>query len=342
MDITWAVIDSGIDGHHPHFKYNTLDGEVATLHRDFTRRRAGVPLSDVYGHGTHVAGIIAGGLSVDATRVVASSTSDETGDGRVQLRTVADPERLSGVAPRCKLVSLKVLDDEGRRPVERRHAGARLRPREAQRRRQADADPRRQPERRLRVRRRDVRLRPEPALRRGRPAGADRAWWWWSRRATPATARSVARISGARTPGLSHHDQRPGQRRARDHRRLDPPRRAAHLRRLLLLVEGADRRRPAQARPGRARRADHVVRGRRQAARHASSSARRRSPSVAAYVDDSGTSMAAPHVSGAIAAFLSIRREFIGQPEEVKRIFLDERHRRSAASATSRDTAWSI
>lgn len=44
---------------------------------------------------------------------------------------------------------------------------------------------------------------------------------------------------------------------------------------------------------------------------------------VAAYVDDSGTSMAAPHVSGAIAAFLSIRREFIQRPEEVKRIFLE-------------------
>ena len=43
---------------------------------------------------------------------------------------------------------------------------------------------------------------------------------------------------------------------------------------------------------------------------------------VAAYVDDSGTSMAAPHVSGAVAAFLSIRREFIQRPEEVKRIFL--------------------
>jgi len=44
---------------------------------------------------------------------------------------------------------------------------------------------------------------------------------------------------------------------------------------------------------------------------------------IAYYVDDSGTSMAAPHVSGAIAAFLSIRREFIGKPLEVKRIFLD-------------------
>src|SRR5205814_262280 len=41
----------------------------------------------------------------------------------------------------------------------------------------------------------------------------------------------------------------------------------------------------------------------------------------AVYIEDSGTSMAAPHVSGAIAAFLSIRREFIGQPEQVKEIF---------------------
>jgi subtilisin family serine protease len=42
----------------------------------------------------------------------------------------------------------------------------------------------------------------------------------------------------------------------------------------------------------------------------------------ACYVEDSGTSMAAPHVSGAIAAFLSIRKEFIGRPLEVKKIFL--------------------
>jgi subtilisin family serine protease len=40
------------------------------------------------------------------------------------------------------------------------------------------------------------------------------------------------------------------------------------------------------------------------------------------YLEESGTSMAAPHVSGVIAAFLSVRREFIGQPERVKEIFL--------------------
>lgn len=44
---------------------------------------------------------------------------------------------------------------------------------------------------------------------------------------------------------------------------------------------------------------------------------------LAAYIEENGTSMAAPHVSGAAAAFLSIRREFIGRPEDLKRIFLD-------------------
>jgi serine protease AprX len=39
------------------------------------------------------------------------------------------------------------------------------------------------------------------------------------------------------------------------------------------------------------------------------------------YRQESGTSMAAPHVSGAIAAFLSARNEFIGQPQRVKEIF---------------------
>jgi subtilisin family serine protease len=40
------------------------------------------------------------------------------------------------------------------------------------------------------------------------------------------------------------------------------------------------------------------------------------------YVEDSGTSMAAPHVSGVVAGFLSVRREFIGKPDRVKDIFL--------------------
>lgn len=41
------------------------------------------------------------------------------------------------------------------------------------------------------------------------------------------------------------------------------------------------------------------------------------------YRESSGTSMACPHVSGLLAAFLSVRREFIGRPDEVKRILLN-------------------
>ena len=33
--------------------------------------------------------------------------------------------------------------------------------------------------------------------------------------------------------------------------------------------------------------------------------------------------MAAPHVSGLVAAFLSVRREFIGRPDEVKKLMVD-------------------
>ena len=40
------------------------------------------------------------------------------------------------------------------------------------------------------------------------------------------------------------------------------------------------------------------------------------------YVEMSGTSMAAPHVSGLLASYLSSRREFIGFPTRLKQILL--------------------
>ena len=57
--IVWAVLDSGIDGKHPHFKkYKNLDLQSPLEHRDFTGGDS--PLTDEFGHGTHVAGILAG------------------------------------------------------------------------------------------------------------------------------------------------------------------------------------------------------------------------------------------------------------------------------------------
>lgn len=46
------------------------------------------------------------------------------------------------------------------------------------------------------------------------------------------------------------------------------------------------------------------------------------SPGQNLYIEMSGTSMATPHVSGILAAFLSLRREFIGYPDRVKEILL--------------------
>jgi subtilisin family serine protease len=40
------------------------------------------------------------------------------------------------------------------------------------------------------------------------------------------------------------------------------------------------------------------------------------------YVEMSGTSMASPHVSGLLASFLSLRKEFISYPDRLKAMLL--------------------
>jgi subtilisin family serine protease len=91
-DIHWAVLDTGIFADHPHFK--THDSIVASL--DCTSRGAVKVLtgndrnSDGNGHGTHVAGIISG-----------------------SFRPGGGEETIAGVAPQAKLHIYKVLDDEG-------------------------------------------------------------------------------------------------------------------------------------------------------------------------------------------------------------------------------------
>jgi len=58
--IVVAVADSGIDGTHPHFaRYANLVPPPGLGHRDFTDD-GDAPLVDGFGHGTHVAGIVAG------------------------------------------------------------------------------------------------------------------------------------------------------------------------------------------------------------------------------------------------------------------------------------------
>ena len=142
--VVWAVLDSGIDGNHVHFAEKTsMHGRIDTLgirapleHRDYTpdgmapaepdsatpagARRPGMPsaLNDRLGHGSHVAGIIAGYWTTDAAdgqMVVGTEVRDETSLG-VGANDAAIPIReplksISGVAPLCKVVSLKVIAD---------------------------------------------------------------------------------------------------------------------------------------------------------------------------------------------------------------------------------------
>jgi serine protease AprX len=90
-----AIIDSGITSYHDDL-YRSLSGNTShrVVHfKDFTREISpnlwfSEQASDDYGHGTHVAGIIAG------------SGYDSNG-------------RRTGVAPGAKLLGLKVLDGEG-------------------------------------------------------------------------------------------------------------------------------------------------------------------------------------------------------------------------------------
>lgn len=117
--IVWAVVGTGIHARHLQFdKYQNLSLAPPLRHRDFTAPFSDdgtsemEALVDAFGHGTHGAGIIAGELrgSLDAPLVVELREIDEEGVRATGHATI--PE-VSGVAPKCKLISLKVLDDRG-------------------------------------------------------------------------------------------------------------------------------------------------------------------------------------------------------------------------------------
>lgn len=115
--IVWAVVDSGIDGTHPHFRqHGNLELPPPLTHQDFTVLQGdGEPLVDPSGHGTHVAGIIAGEIPEEAGPVWGEARR------RNEWGTVSAERQLlhviTGMAPEAKLLSLKVLDERGRGPV---------------------------------------------------------------------------------------------------------------------------------------------------------------------------------------------------------------------------------
>ncbi|MEO7368954.1 MAG: S8 family peptidase [Gemmatimonadaceae bacterium] len=103
--VTWAVLDSGIHLTHPHFSNGTITKVYDCTRSDQRRVRQGLreldpkdpndakAAKDRFGHGAHVAGIIAG----------QHTARDKEGNDRI----------MCGMAPEAKLVIYKVLDDNG-------------------------------------------------------------------------------------------------------------------------------------------------------------------------------------------------------------------------------------
>lgn len=96
-EIGWAVLDTGISAAHPHFaEFSNIGAQFdCTTGKGITevKGKKGERL-DGNGHGTHVAGIIAGRM-------------------RLPLRQGEAPVLLSGMAPETRLYDYKVLDDDG-------------------------------------------------------------------------------------------------------------------------------------------------------------------------------------------------------------------------------------
>ena len=163
--IVWAVIDSGI-AQHEHFGPDTID---ATLSQTFV---GGSATEDAFGHGTHVAGIIAGCWKADPKEKVVATEMLVEGSEQTEI-TLEELGAITGIAPKARLVSYKVLDDTGAGRTSAVTHGHRGDP-EAQSARAPPSDPRSESQPRLRLQPALVRMRSEPAVRGSGPAGAIR------------------------------------------------------------------------------------------------------------------------------------------------------------------------
>ncbi len=286
-------------------------------------------LTDELGHGTHVGGIIAGDLSSKRTngstvtpRVFMRKLESDGDGGRLSRtvveRTGVEPARLRGVAPKCRLVSLKVLNvnGEGR-------ASDVIRALEYIR-EEINDDPKL-----LRVHGVNLSVGYEfdaELFACGRSplcAAVDRL---------VQSGVIVVTAAGNTGYGAVAADQRNGSKSSLSNTINDPGnaagaitvgathRDAPHTYGVSFFSSkgptGDGRLKPDLVAPG-----ERITSCAVGAKRTELGNVANNGPIEAYYVDDSGTSMAAPHVSGAIAAFLSIRREFIGKPAEVKALF---------------------
>jgi serine protease AprX len=314
-DIVWAVLDSGIDGTHPQFeKYNNLVLPSGLAHLDFTAQElTPIPpgaLTDDYGHGTHVAGIIAGEL--DATKYSAVSlTRRKNPQGVISYNREMVDAPILGVAPECKILSYKVIDQAGEGDVSTVMAALQ--------------------------KIQEINTYGRHILVHGvnMSLGYDFDPEWFACGQSPLCVEvdrlvrsgvSVVIAAGNTGKGFALTINDPGNAElgitvGATHR--DMPHRYGVSYFSSKGPTGDGRRKPDLLAPGERIVSCGAGTDLKTYLQKTSDLTPAPPRTPAYYLERSGTSMAAPHVSGIVAGLLSVRTEYIGLPEDLKKILVD-------------------
>lgn len=313
--ITWAVIDSGIDFNHRHFSKNENKNEFYHLDLTTTKSDSNGAFNDEYGHGTHVAGILAGEWYDEGNNPAEAITKSRTPQGITENKRVPI-EKISGMAPKCKLVSIKVLDNKGKGLASSLIAAI-------------------EHIQEINGYGRDIKIH---GVNLSLGYGFEPEWFACGQSplcvevdrlvksgvvvvvaaGNTGYGRSVTAFNGTVGSGLPFSINDPGNAElaitvGSTHRDMPFTYGVSYF--SSKGPTGDGRLKPDLLAPG-----EKIISC---AAKTKLSSSENTINNNESYIEDTGTSMAAPHVSGVIAAFLSIRREYIGRPEAVKEIFMN-------------------
>jgi hypothetical protein len=330
--IVWAIVDSRVDGNHPHFRRHAYLELFSPLqHRDFTADSGeGTPLADELGTGTHSAAVISGEmLGTDGPMIAFERVQDIDGGGETFYpKPLAS---IAGMAPKVKLLSLKILGATGSGTMslvllaldhiqQLNQYGRRL-------------------------------------LVHGVNLGLGYDWdpRWYACGESPVCIEvnrlvqsGVVVVAAAGNSGYGYQNIEYGTMRQGYGLSINDPGNSE----LAITVGSTHRDQPltygvsyfsskgptldGRSKPDLVAPGEHIV--------SALSGSRATGmdgtkgidfstyqEDTAYYIDDSGTSMATAHVSGIVAALLSVRRELIGKPSEVKSLLM------SSAASLGRD-----